>query len=62
MVIGPVDAIAELFGSAGARDYLGEPVTVAAHLLQAGTTGRSWRSSAPLPDLSRLGLKADFGA
>ncbi len=32
----PVDAIAELFASAGAADYLGEPVTVAAHLLQAG--------------------------
>jgi len=32
----PADAIAELFASEGARDYLGEPVTVAAHLLQAG--------------------------
>ncbi len=36
MTIAPVDAIAELFGSEGARDYLGEPVTVAEHLLQAG--------------------------
>ena len=36
MIMSPVDAIAELFGSEGAADYLGEPVTVAAHLLQAG--------------------------
>jgi gamma-butyrobetaine dioxygenase len=35
-IMSPVDAIAELFASAGAADYLGEPVTVAAHLLQAG--------------------------
>jgi gamma-butyrobetaine dioxygenase len=35
-IISPVDAIAELFASEGAADYLGEPVTVAAHLLQAG--------------------------
>jgi gamma-butyrobetaine dioxygenase len=35
-IISPVDAIAELFASAGAADYLGEPVTVATHLLQAG--------------------------
>jgi gamma-butyrobetaine dioxygenase len=34
-IMSPVDAIAELFASAGAADYLGEPVTVAAHLLQA---------------------------
>ena len=36
MIMSPVDAIAELFASEGAADYLGEPVTVAAHLLQAG--------------------------
>ena len=36
VIIGVVAGIAELFGSAGARDYLGEPVTVAAHMLQAG--------------------------
>jgi gamma-butyrobetaine dioxygenase len=35
-IMSPVDAIAELFASAGAADYLGEPVTVATHLLQAG--------------------------
>jgi phosphonate degradation associated HDIG domain protein len=37
----PVDAIAELFGSEGARDYLGEPVTVAEHLLQAGALAKA---------------------
>ena len=36
MIIDAVAEIAELFGAEGARDYLGEPVTVAAHLLQAG--------------------------
>ena len=35
-IMSPVDSIAELFASAGAADYLGEPVTVATHLLQAG--------------------------
>ena len=35
-IMSPVDAIAELFTSEGAADYLGEPVTVAEHLLQAG--------------------------
>src|ERR1700722_10147503 len=35
-MIAPVDRLAELFASAGAADYLGEPVTVAQHLLQAG--------------------------
>ena len=35
-IMSPVDGIAELFASAGAADYLGEPVTVAQHLLQAG--------------------------
>src|SRR5487761_1857467 len=35
-MMSPVDKIAELFGSAGASDYLGEPVTVAARLLQSG--------------------------
>jgi gamma-butyrobetaine dioxygenase len=32
----PIDLIADVFAGDGARDYLGEPVTVAAHLLQAG--------------------------
>ena len=32
----PFDAIAGLLATAGARDYLGEPITVLEHLLQAG--------------------------
>jgi len=32
----PGDRLAELFASEGAAEYLGEPVTVAQHLLQAG--------------------------
>ena len=31
----PVERIAELFASEGAAEYLGEPVTQAAHMLQA---------------------------
>jgi len=36
MIVTPFDAIARLLATAGARDYLGEPVTVVQHLLQAG--------------------------
>jgi gamma-butyrobetaine dioxygenase len=36
MIGTPFDAIAGLLATAGARDYLGEPVTVLQHLLQAG--------------------------
>jgi gamma-butyrobetaine dioxygenase len=35
-MVSPVDRIAELFAAQGAADYLGEPVTLGAHLLQAG--------------------------
>ena len=31
-----VEAIAELFAGPGARDYLGEPVTIGSHMRQAG--------------------------
>ena len=34
-MMSPVSRLAELFDSEGAGDYLGEPVTVAQHLLQA---------------------------
>ena len=34
-ITSPVDRLAELFTSEGAADYLGEPVSVAQHLLQA---------------------------
>jgi gamma-butyrobetaine dioxygenase len=54
----PVDAIAELFSSAGAADYLGEPVTVAAHLLQAGALAE--RAGAP-PALVAAALLHDVG-
>ena len=39
-MISPVGLLAELFASEGAGDYLGEPVTVAQHLLQAGALAR----------------------
>jgi gamma-butyrobetaine dioxygenase len=54
----PVDAIAELFASAGAADYLGEPVTVAAHLLQAGAMAEA--AGAP-PSLVAAALLHDVG-
>ena len=58
MLIGPVDAIGELFGSAEAHDYLGEPVTVAAHLLQAGAIAEA--DGAP-PALVAAALLHDVG-
>jgi gamma-butyrobetaine dioxygenase len=53
-----VDLIAELFTSAGAADYLGEPVTVAAHLLQSGALAES--DGAP-PELVAAALLHDIG-
>jgi gamma-butyrobetaine dioxygenase len=44
----PVDRITGLFGSAGADDYLGEPVTVAQHLIQAGTLAETAGASTAL--------------
>jgi gamma-butyrobetaine dioxygenase len=44
----PIDAIAELFSSAGAQDYLGEQVTVAVHLLQAGALAQRAGAAEPL--------------
>jgi gamma-butyrobetaine dioxygenase len=35
-VTSPIDRIAELFAGEGVRDYLGEEVSIAAHMLQAG--------------------------
>ena len=58
MIPGPADAIAELFGSQGATDYLGEPVTVAAHLLQAGALAEA--AGAP-PALVAAALLHDVG-
>ena len=53
-----IRALAELFGSARARDYLGEPVTIAAHLLQAGALART--DGAP-PALVAAALLHDVG-
>ncbi|MGH3509146.1 MAG: HD domain-containing protein [Nocardioidaceae bacterium] len=36
----PVDEIEELFAGEGAGDYLGEPVTIAVHMRQAGALAR----------------------
>src|SRR6266487_1228296 len=58
MILAPVEAIAELFGSVGAQDYLGEPVTVAAHLLQAGALAEA--AGAP-PSLIAAELLHDVG-
>jgi gamma-butyrobetaine dioxygenase len=57
-IMSPVDALAELFASAGAADYLGEPVTVAAHLLQAAALAEA--SGAP-PALVAAALLHDVG-
>jgi len=48
MTTPPVDVIAGVFASAGARDYLGEPVSVAEHLLQCGTLASDAGAPAPL--------------
>jgi len=57
-IMSPVDRIAELFNSEGAADYLGEPVTVAAHLLQAGALAEA--AGAP-EDLVAAALLHDVG-
>lgn len=43
-----VDVIADVFDSAGAAQYLGEAVTVAAHLLQAGALAEASGAADPL--------------
>jgi gamma-butyrobetaine dioxygenase len=57
-IMSPVDAIAELFASAGAADYLGEPVTVATHLLQAGALAQA---AGAAPALVAAALLHDVG-
>ena len=47
-IMSPVDRLAELFASEGATDYLGEPVTVAQHLLQAGALAQGAGAPAAL--------------
>ena len=57
-IMSPVDRLAELFTSEGAADYLGEPVTVAQHLLQAGALAQG--ADAP-PALVAAALLHDAG-
>jgi gamma-butyrobetaine dioxygenase len=58
MILSPVGRLAGLFASEGAADYLGEPVTVAQHLLQAGALAS--RAGAP-PALVAAALLHDAG-
>ena len=57
-IMSPVGRLAGLFASEGAADYLGEPVTVAQHLLQAGALARA--AGAP-PALVAAALLHDTG-
>jgi gamma-butyrobetaine dioxygenase len=43
-----IDAIGELFAGPGARDYLGEPVTIGEHLRQAGALAEAAGADAAL--------------
>jgi gamma-butyrobetaine dioxygenase len=54
----PVDRITGLFGSDGAADYLGEPVTVAQHLIQAGMLAEA---AGAAPALIAAALLHDVG-
>jgi gamma-butyrobetaine dioxygenase len=44
----PVEIIGGLFAGPGARDYLGEPVTIGAHMLQAGALAEAADADDPL--------------
>ena len=46
--IEPLSAIADLFDGPGARDYLGEAVTIGEHMRQAGALAEAARAAAPL--------------
>jgi gamma-butyrobetaine dioxygenase len=54
----PVDEIGELFAGEGAQDYLGEPVSVAVHMRQAGTLAEA--AGAP-PEQVAAALLHDVG-
>ena len=43
-----VETIGELFAGPGARDYLGEPVTIGEHLLQAAALAEAAGAAPPL--------------
>ena len=57
-LMSPVDRIAELFAAQGAADYLGEPVTLGAHLLQAGALAHAAGAG---PALTAAALLHDVG-
>ena len=57
-MMSPVSRLAELFDSEGAGDYLGEPVTVAQHLLQAAALAAAAAAS---PALVGAALLHDVG-
>ncbi len=60
-----VEAIGELFAGPGARDYLGEPVTIGTHMLQAGAlaeaagAGAALVAAALLHDVGHLRRETD---
>ena len=59
-----VEAIGELFAGPGARDYLGEPVTIGTHMLQAGALAEAAEAGAALvapPWCTRRHLLHDLG-
>jgi gamma-butyrobetaine dioxygenase len=58
MVISAAAAVTGLLSSAGAREYLGEPVTVLAHLLQAGSLAEA---AGAAPALVAAALLHDVG-
>ncbi len=54
----PVDRIAELFAAEGAADYLGEPVSLGGHMLQAGALAHA---AGAAPELTAAALLHDVG-
>jgi len=62
-----IDVIAELFAGPGARDYLGEAVTIGEHMRQAGALAEAAGAEAPLVaaallhDVGHLRTEPDAG-
>jgi len=63
-----LEIIGDLFAGPGARDYLGEPVTIGAHMLQAGTLAVAAGAEDPLVaaallhDIGHLTRERDDGS
>jgi predicted HD phosphohydrolase len=53
-----VQAIGELFAGPGAGDYLGEPVTIGTHMLQAAALAEAAMTGAGEPAGHAAGLRA----